>query len=255
MKKDRYPSPHSVWRRAGKAVQYASLGRPGERQRRDGGFTLLELIVAMTLLGLIVALLFGGLRFGARVWEAADQRIDESSELQVVQSFMRRRLGQATPLALPDSRVTRRVAFEGTPESVTFAALMPAHLGLGGFYWLSFYADESSDGRRLVASWRLFQPERDAFAEAEAVEKTVLVDRISAVEFSYFGPRDRGQSPEWRDRWEEIGSLPTLVSVRVSFAGSDGRSWPGLVVAPMLNRNLGGSFDPTSELPTESVTE
>lgn len=237
MKKDRSPSPHSVWRRAGKAAEDASLGHPGERQRRDGGFTLLELIIAMTLLGLIVALLFGGLRFGARAWEAVDERSDESSELQVVQSFMRRQLGQATPLALPDSRTRGRVAFEGTPEGIGFAALMPAHLGLGGFYWLSFYAEEGSDGRRLMASWRLFQPERDAFADVEAAEETVLVDRISGVEFSYFGPRNRGQSPEWQDRWEEVRSLPALVRVRVSFAGSDGRSWPDLVVAPMVNWN------------------
>ena len=33
------------------------------------GFTLVELLVAMTLLGFLTVLLFGGLRFGTRAWE------------------------------------------------------------------------------------------------------------------------------------------------------------------------------------------
>jgi prepilin-type N-terminal cleavage/methylation domain-containing protein len=35
----------------------------------DAGLTLLELLVAITLLGLLMAALFGGLRLGARAWE------------------------------------------------------------------------------------------------------------------------------------------------------------------------------------------
>ena len=45
------------------------------------GFTLLELLAAIMLLGLLMAVLFGGLRLGARVWETADARLDPSSSL------------------------------------------------------------------------------------------------------------------------------------------------------------------------------
>jgi hypothetical protein len=129
------------------------------------------------------------------------------------------------------------MAFAGTPEGVTFATALPAHLGVGGFYRLSFYSDEGGNGKRLIASWRLFQPGTDEFADAGAAGITVLVDRISGVEFSYFGPSDPDRPAEWRDRWEGVGSLPALVRVGVSFAESDRRLWPDLVVAPMLNRN------------------
>ena len=251
MRKDRYPSPHSVWRRGDstniiehwyKVAPYAAPRHRRERGRRDAGFTLLELLVALTLLGLIVALLFGGLRFSTKAWEAADERIDQSSELQVVQSFMRRRLGQAYPLRVSQPAAERRIAFAGTPEGVTFTTVMPAHLGLGGFYRLSFYSDEGSNGKRLVASWRLFQPGTDQpgtdeFADAGAAGTTVLVDRISGVEFSYFGRSDPGRPAAWQDRWEGVASLPALVRVGVSFTESDRRSWPDLVVAPMLDQN------------------
>ena len=35
----------------------------------EAGFTLLELLISMTLLGLLMLVVLGGLRFGARAWE------------------------------------------------------------------------------------------------------------------------------------------------------------------------------------------
>lgn len=209
----------------------ASRGR-SNHWRREAGFTLLELLVALTLLALIVALLFGGMRFGTRAWEAANERIDRSSELQVVQSFIRSQLGQAHPVALSGDR--SKIAFQGTPEGVTFAAPMPAHLSLGGFYLLSFHAEDGAKGRRLVLSWRLFDPKDEELASGEPEETTVLIDRISEVEFSYFGSSDPEDEPEWRDRWEGEESLPSLVRLRVAFAEGDERSWPDLVIAPVI---------------------
>ncbi len=51
--------------------------RDTEGGRRQAGFTLVELLVAMTLLAFLSITLFGGLRFGARSWEAV---VDSSAE-------------------------------------------------------------------------------------------------------------------------------------------------------------------------------
>ena len=45
------------------------------RNRQINGFSILELIVTMTLLSIIVVTISGGIHFGQRVWEA-----DKSSE-------------------------------------------------------------------------------------------------------------------------------------------------------------------------------
>ena len=63
--------------------------------RAGQGFTLLELLVAITLLGLLMAALLGGLRLGARVWETGEDRLDASARIQVVQDFLRQRLAEA----------------------------------------------------------------------------------------------------------------------------------------------------------------
>ena len=55
------------------------MSRRHELRAAERGFTLLELLVAITLLGLLMAALFGGLRLGTRVWETADARLDSSA--------------------------------------------------------------------------------------------------------------------------------------------------------------------------------
>ena len=48
------------------------------RKGRVAGFTLLELLIAMSLLGFILALLFAGMRLGARSWDAGEARVEKS---------------------------------------------------------------------------------------------------------------------------------------------------------------------------------
>ena len=59
---------------------------------RERGFTLIEILIAMTLLGLLMAMLSGGLRLGTRAWEASDTRSAELARLEAVQGFIRRSL-------------------------------------------------------------------------------------------------------------------------------------------------------------------
>lgn len=206
----------------------------GRRHPRESGFTLLELLIAMTLLALLVAMLFGGMRLGTRAWEANDQRIEDSARLEIVQGFMRRLISQAYPLDRTERRPRRRIVFEGMPDAVTFPALLPPHLGFGGFQLVDFRLDDGANGKRLVMSWRRFTGEADEVPPDEPEGETVLFDRIAGVEFAYFGAPARGQPPRWHERWDDVTRLPSLVRVRVEFGDGDARRWPELVIAPMI---------------------
>ena len=216
------------------------------------GFTLLELLVAMTLLGFLLAMLVGGLRIGSRVWETGEQAQDRLAQLQLVQRLVRRQLGRALPLRLVETQGERRVAFDGSAEALRFAGPAPAHLAAGGLYRLAIRASEGAEALRLVMTWRPFEDDAEAFAEDRAVElddrdfddqdfedrdfeAVILLDDIAGVGFAYFGALDEGEAPEWHEEWSGLAQLPELVRLRVGFADGDERTWPDLVVAPMIS--------------------
>jgi general secretion pathway protein J len=205
----------------------------GRRCRRaSAGFTLLELLIAITLLGLLLAALFGGLRLGARAWERSEERLEESARLQVVQNFLRERLAQAYPLTAEDQTGRLRLAFEGTGDTLRFVTLMPAYLGIG-FAELLLAVDDRTGIENLVVQWRRFEltPQSDD----EEPQIKVLLEDIEALEIAYYGALARGEPILWHEQWLDIMALPQLIRLRVIFAVGDRRYWPDLIVRPMTD--------------------
>ncbi len=204
------------------------------RARQERGFTLLELLIAMTLLGLLMLGLFGGLRLGARVWEATDARSADRARIEAVQRFIRISLGQARPLAGADRTGDNVVSFIGRGERLDFTAVLPTHLSGGGFEHVALSLTDRDDGHGLVLEHGPLQRREDGRAELfqlDEPETAVLLDNLVAVEFSYYGARERGEDAEWTDRWDSDQRLPLLVRIRIAFPESDRRIWPELTVA------------------------
>ncbi len=213
----------------------------GARGRGEAGFTLIELLVALTLLGLIMAMLFGGLRFGIRTWERSDAWADEAAEMRVVQGFIGRQIAQAYPVVTRDGSTAIGVEFSGTSHSLDFISLVPAHLGVGGLYRIGFALEAGGGARRLVMTRRLFHP--DVSGEPGDDDATVLIDGLEDVEFSYFGARSENETPRWYDRWTEASRFPKLVRLRVDFGQGVHRRWPELVVSPKIAIEGGCIYD------------
>lgn len=235
MRKGRFRFPLCGWRRVSSVAPLAGRQVKSGSGRRARGFTLLELLVALVLFGLIAVLLLGGLRFGARVWEAGVASNERAFEVQMAQTFIRRQLSRARAPVPVEGRESPYFPFEGTREAVGFVSTLPAHLSVGGLHRLSFYVTEASGRKRLMVSWRLLQDEADGGAQNDG-EEFLLLDRVEGVEFSYLG-RDKEGEPGWRESWEDEQRLPALVRMRVEFGEGDGRYWPELVIAPRIESN------------------
>ncbi len=198
----------------------------------QAGFTLVELLVVLTLLGLIWVAIFGGLRFGARVWEVGAERSESLNEPQLVQGLLRRQITQAFRLAQRAEDVDQPAAFLGEEARLRFVAPAPAHAVQGGLYAYELATERGDRGDRLVLRWRLFRPEVALAFDADDAERRILLDGVETVTFSYYGARRGEDESRWETAWAEGLALPQLVSVRVGFVETDRRRWPALLVAP-----------------------
>jgi general secretion pathway protein J len=217
------------------------------RRGNAAGFTLLELLVAMTVLAVLTGLLATGVSFGARIWEREQRQLEQWAELQMVQDVVRRTLGEAWPLSVPTDTDTQNPGFIGSRTSIDFLGPPPAQSLVGGVYQYSLFSRAGPEGVSLVLTWGLRDPKGTQRAVKRArirskrrddnveVKEVILLDQLMGAEFSYFGTSDGDDQaePRWFDRWQGA-KLPLLVRMHVQFPAGDRRRWPDFLVAPAI---------------------
>lgn len=203
---------------------------------RVGGFTLLELLIAITLLGLLMAGLMGGLRLGARAWDTSAERLDESARQLAVHTFLTTRLSGAVPVYTTDDEGRDLLMFRGEPDRLTFATTLPDQLGAGIYtVTLGLAGDDASD--RMVVSWQPLRLGEDGRPlPASGGGRRVLLEGADSLSFGYFGARDAEIEPAWHDSWQPgEGLLPTLIRLELAYAEGDRRTFPHIIVRPMVD--------------------
>lgn len=206
-------------------------------RRAEGGFTLLETVIALTLLAVMLAMLFGGLRAGVSAWDAGSGRGDRADQILLTAAFVRKELTAAFPWRFKDPLVVK-LAFRGEREAVRFVSMRPAEIGGGGLSFVSF-AFEPGQGAaagRLVMRREFAASEATDFAAVDAAEPFTILEKVSAARFSYFGAENDAVAPTWSDRWDFAQRTPSHVRLEIALVDT---KLPDLVVALRLGEEAG----------------
>lgn len=205
--------------------------------RGPRGFTLLETVMALTLLAAILALLFGGLRAGVRSWEAGSSRGDRADQILLTAAFVRKELTAAFPWRFKDP-LEVKLAFRGDRDALHFVSMRPADLGGGGLSFVSFVFDpgRGAAGGRLLMRRAFAAAEATDFTAVDATEPFTLLEGVVSAKFSYYGAENDAVAPSWGEKWDNARRLPSHVRLELSLADV---KLPDLVVGLRLGEEAG----------------
>ena len=210
---------------------------------RQGGFTLLELMIALVLVSLIVTLLFGGIRLGNKSWNLIDSKSERYSEMRLIWRFLHDRAGQAREI-YADRDGQRKLTFYGDQKAVEFVSPMPAHLGVSGLYMMRIHTGEGGlkltrwlyhpdimEGAEGIPEWRALaesdsDPGKGPDDMRSYYSQSLLVDKLTSFELDYYGIAEGESEPDWKDEWEDQLQLPALMRVRIK---DDKGEWPEMI--------------------------
>jgi general secretion pathway protein J len=202
--------------------------------QRQGGFTLLEILLSVGLLALVITLAYGSLQVAVQASRSGEALIARTEEMRTAQAFLRRQFSQMLPVPyerLEDSGEEKR--FEGDGQAVRFVAPMPGYLSRGGAHVQELALVRGPSGLQLEfrhAQLNGFDPAAGFDDEREPV---VLIDGIRDGRFQFRRIEDDGKLGDWRDDWENPQALPLMLRLELVFDDQDQRQWPEFEVAAL----------------------
>lgn len=178
--------------------------REGER-----GFTLIETLLSLSILGVLVVLLFSAMRLGIRSWEKGEASVEETGVRRHLLSKLTNEAASLYPYVLKEEG-KKRYAFRGDSESLGFVTAGTASVPgrpEGGLKWVSYSLREDglSVREKIITSEDLLEENGGYLSEVEP--------EVKKISFEYKG------SSGWKNSWdaEAEKELPKAIKVMVNF--------------------------------------
>ena len=189
------------------------------KSKIENGFTLIEVILAMTLLALLVAVLYSAFYLGHRAAEKVEARFEENQRLRSLGDFLGTYLKSAYPYR-PSMREAA-VFFSGEGERLTFVSALSIGMGGRGMAKVHLFLESGGEtGGLLTVEEEI--PVRVEEREESAGHRNSLVlqQGVRELRLDYLDPQS--EEERWVEQWDgkEKRTLPR--AVRMSFRGQRG---------------------------------
>jgi len=214
----------------------------------QSGFTLLEMLVAMTLLAFIVVAGQQAIALAAR---AAVPIGDDGNAFLVRHQIMD---WVETSIPVRTSRRDRAaLMFAGEPNRLRFVTSLPERFGVAGPHLVTLSRAPGQNGGLLV-TWQAVRPPRNSGVGGSGVGgvgggigmaggigaggpdapvgERLMLEGVQGVGFRYW---DGSANAGWLDTWPAPQRLPAMI--QMIFEGGSAEGWPPMMVAL---RNRGG---------------
>ncbi len=171
------------------------------------GFTLLELLIAITMLAVIVAFMTGALTMTHRTVEKGEKKIEYLERKKAVFSLMESQIQSAFASFYMD-QADKKSRFTGEKDELSFASNYSIWRGVGGNCLVRYFLKTDDRGRSV-----LYVEER--VLGMDAGNEARLTKDYESISFEYYLENSLTEG-KWVERWpDEEKNMPR--KIRISF--------------------------------------
>ena len=212
-----------------------------KRSETSAGFTLLELIISLTIIALVAILVQNGFRLSVSAWEKGESAIEDQQRYRYALEMMQRQLSSSLPHASSEKVKTESdVVFKGDDVSLEFVSRISLISGdSSGMLRVRYRVEVEDDGKSVLFAEADLVDRLGVSAEDEPVEEDwhILLSDIHDFAFDYLAGVPAEDFMEdasfWESSWGDSGERKGLpLALRVRFQ-ADEESMPLYLMVPI----------------------
>ncbi len=171
--------------------------------RRDCGFTLLELIISIGLVGIIILITAGAMRLGARSIASGEKKIESLERIRTSLNIIDSQIQSEIPITYYEEDV-RKYYFKGEREFMQFSTNYSIWGGERGYVIVTYKVESGDYGKQaLYASENIIG--------IDEARETKLLDAFDGIYFEYFYKDPTEEEGEWVEQWTDDVNIPEKV--------------------------------------------
>jgi prepilin-type N-terminal cleavage/methylation domain-containing protein len=200
------------------------MNHPSGQTRRRAGFTLIEMLLAIVIFGIVSSSLYLSMRSGLALYKRSTEGLRQAHEI----TFFFNRLEEE----LRNSHYSTKHPFTATSERLEFPSVINEYeqdRATLSYVLIGYTAKRG----RIEKKTTFLSQRRDA-----REEKDILAPYLEKCEFFYPFYDQETETLEWQDKWDSelYKSLPRAVKIKCSFFVSvvDAKKGPRRTVERIL---------------------
>jgi len=174
--------------------------------KRDSGFTLLELVVTLTILGFVLVMVLGLLRLGVTSWERGEAKADHYQKQRIVLNLLSQQVKSSFPYKIKAQKAEGDyIGFLGARDSLRFVSTFSITAKRPeGLVFVIYRVEEGQDSEKLLKVFEKRVLNKDFMEETPEEEKFLtLLGDLSEFGFEYFQEGEEEEEVgEWVESWD-----------------------------------------------------
>lgn len=207
------------------------------------GFTLIEVVITLTVLGFILLMIFGAFRLGLSAWERGESTKEEYQQARIISQLISQQIKSMVPYKIKTKKAEGDyLAFEGKRHSLKFVSALSLKTNQPEGFVYAIYEFREGNGEK-GGSLILYEQRalnRDFFEDPIKEEMGIsLLEGVTSVQLEYYQAEDSSKNLKegWLEEWDakEAKEFPQALKMTiVKKNGKDkGKNFPITIVASL----------------------
>ncbi len=184
----------------------------------EKGFTLLELLISIVILGIIIVILVGAMRLGFRSVDSGERKTESLERMRVSLSIIDSQIQSQILLTYQKEEAEEETAeeyyFTGERDSLQLSTNYSIWGGQKGYVIVSYRVSQEEEGKSVLYA-------SEHIVGVEETKETKLLDAFDNIYFEYFykGPTD--EVGDWVEEWTDTSQIPAKIKIHLIKGGKD----------------------------------